>query len=311
MKNPYENLSPEAVAYRKQQIEALRKNKKIVSLLSQNKKNLKFLEDHSSILTDWLKNQETCYECVGLSNCAYAKKGIAGMSKELEFDEDGYMTEVLRPCRYRQEQEKRNAHLRNFWINHMDANGHLVNLPEISPAEPQAYINAAVTLLGSFDMKFGVYLYGQAGTGKSYLLSGLANEYAKADQSVCFVRFPRMISELKQNLADEQYKKELLWDLSHCDVLILDDIGSEAATPWTRDEILFPILDERMNQKKKTYFSSNLALENLINHYLFKYENDSEVAALRLMDRIKTLSMPVLLAGESRRIHPTNLGGVK
>lgn len=305
MKNPFENVSPEVLELRKRQIERLSRNPKIIDLLKKNRKDMKFLSQNAAVLASWLDSEEMCQECTGLPNCAKRINSIAGMKPVLEFDEDGFMSEVLRPCRYLKEQSQKRTHLKNFWINHMDPDGEMVDLEKLSPVnETRAYLSAGLQLLGSVSADFGVYLNGQAGTGKSYLLSGVANKHALMNKSVCFVRLPRLISEIKQNLSDEQYRKEIMWDLIHCDVLILDDIGSEAASTWTRDEILFPVLDERMNQKRKTYFSSNLSMDNLKTHYMFARESNTEIAVSRLMDRIRSLAMPLPLLGESRRISP-------
>lgn len=48
--------------------------------------------------------------------------------------------------------------------------------------------------------------------------------------------------------------KRVMNHLRYSDVLVLDDIGAESITQWTRDEILLPILDERMNKGMKSLF---------------------------------------------------------
>lgn len=85
------------------------------------------------------------------------------------------------------------------------------------------------------------------------------------------------------------------------DVLFLDDIGSESISAWTRDEILFPILEYRMNNRLKTYFTSNYTLEELKLRYGRVREENSEVASLRIIERIRTLAILCPLQGNSRR----------
>ena len=84
-------------------------------------------------------------------------------------------------------------------------------------------------------------------------------------------------------------------------VLVLDDIGAESITQWTRDEILLPVLDERMNKGMKTYFTSNYSMEELEQQYRLVNKPNNTIASLRILERIRTLSKPVELSGKSRR----------
>ena len=118
---------------------------------------------------------------------------------------------------------------------------------------------------------------------------------------VSFIKVPLFIQDIKQSMYDNEYRQDMIGHLRFSEVLVLDDIGSEAITPWTRDEILFPILDYRMNHELKTYFTSNYTLEELEQHYCLRDKENGYVASLRLMERIKALSTPVSLLGKSRR----------
>ena len=84
------------------------------------------------------------------------------------------------------------------------------------------------------------------------------------------------------------------------DVVVLDDIGAESISAWFLNEILFPVLDQRMEQRKKTYFTSNYTWDDLKERY-GTAEKNGQIAADRVMERIRTLSDMVLLIGKSRR----------
>ena len=128
-----------------------------------------------------------------------------------------------------------------------------------------------------------------------------ANHYAKAGQTVCFVNMPQCIQSLKQNMTDSRFRMTMLSRMKFCDVLFLDDIGSESISAWTRDEILFPILEYRMNNRLKTYFTSNYTLEELKKQYAKVREESAEVASMRILERIRSLAVPCGLYGPSRR----------
>lgn len=302
MKNEYGVLSPELKEYRIRLIENLRKNPVIRKFLADNHKDESFLDLHASLMADYLNTLETCRHCQGRQFCPFPTRGLY---QGIQIDEDGWLNSVLIPCRYEREEQKKRSFRKKIWHSDMDADCSQLKMTDFKlTGEPQQYIQAYLQISGSKNTDFGAYLYGQAGTGKSYLLSALANTYASENNSVCFIRVPLLISNIRDHMGDEQYRRELLWDLKNCDVLFLDDMGSEAATPWVRDSILFPILDERMNMKRKTYFSSNQTMQELKNRYVFGNEYNSEVAADRLLDRIRTLACPVLLKGTSRRKAP-------
>ena len=67
-------------------------------------------------------------------------------------------------------------------------------------------------------------------------------------------------------------------------------IGAESATAWSRDEILCPILQYRMDEKLPTFFTSNLDLISLENHYAITSKGDEIIKAGRIISRINQLS---------------------
>ena len=186
----------------------------------------------------------------------------------------------------------------------LKANDYLIDLNDasfLSAAKEKEYGLAYTQSVSSIPLNQGVYLYGNPGTGKSYLMKGICNYYAKSNKSVSFVQVPLLIQELKQFMMDNEYRQRVMNHLRYSDVLVLDDIGAESITQWTRDEILLPILDERMNKGMKTYFTSNYSMEELEQQYRLANKPNNTIASLRILERIRTLSKPVELSGKSRR----------
>ena len=91
------------------------------------------------------------------------------------------------------------------------------------------------------------------GLARRIFVSAWPNYYAQNQKSVSFVKMPQFISELKQAMYDNDFRQKQMNALKFSDIVFLDDIGAEALSAWTRDEILLPILEYRMNHKKKTY----------------------------------------------------------
>ena len=82
--------------------------------------------------------------------------------------------------------------------------------------------------------------------------------------------------------------------LKRCDYLAIDDIGSEYVSSWVRDEVWYNIINDRLDNKKITYFSSNFSLKALVKIYAETKEiKDYEIKlikAQRLVRRISDLA---------------------
>ncbi|WHY76420.1 primosomal protein DnaI [Neobacillus sp. WH10] len=147
----------------------------------------------------------------------------------------------------------------------------------------------------------GLYLYGKFGVGKSYLLGAIANELARKQISSMIVYVPELLREMKSSIADSTLN-EKIEALKKEPILMLDDIGAEAMSSWTRDEVLGPILQFRMLESLPTFFTSNFDFKGLEHHLTYSQRGEEEkMKALRIMERIRTLSEPVLVGGPNRR----------
>jgi primosomal protein DnaI len=147
----------------------------------------------------------------------------------------------------------------------------------------------------------GLYLYGKFGVGKSYLLGAIANELAKKQISSMIVYVPELLREMKSAIADHTLN-EKIEALKKEPILMLDDIGAEAVSSWTRDEVLGPILQFRMLEKLPTFFTSNFDLQGLEHHLTYSQRGEEEkMKARRIMERIRSLSEPVVVDGPNRR----------
>ena len=234
----------------------------------------------------------------------YCTQGMKGKVLKLNIDDFGYLNDCYVSCRFKKSMEQQMAHQSKFRLSHMSEADYLIDLNDDSfqkAIQDSDYAQVYNGVVGSIALNKGVYLYGNPGVGKSYLLKGVSNYYAKNGKSVSFVQVPLLIQELKQFMTDNEYRQNLLGHLRFSDVLILDDIGAESITQWTRDEILLPVLDQRMNNNLKTYFTSNYSLEELEQQYRACSKMNGNVASLRILERIRTLSNPISLMGKSRR----------
>ncbi len=165
----------------------------------------------------------------------------------------------------------------------------------------------------------GIYLYGEFGIGKTYAMNQLLEETKKVQvingnvENTTFSEYrgylivwPTLINELKQNMNNKDsttYYQHDWKKFINCQILIIDDIGGEIASDWELREILFPLLNNRIEKKLTTFFTSNFSIKELTNHYLKK----SDVITVgRVIDRIRGLTQEVLLTGENLRRNSWN-----
>lgn len=154
--------------------------------------------------------------------------------------------------------------------------------------------------------KKGLYLHGQPGVGKTYLLIRLANVLANNNWKVAFISVINLINRVKKSFNVFNSESSLVEILLGADVLFLDDIGGESVSSWVRDDLLFRILNDRISRQLSTFFSSNFTTTTLTTIYdNIKNEiNDKEinkVKSLRIVDRIRGLATELELLGNSRR----------
>jgi len=148
----------------------------------------------------------------------------------------------------------------------------------------------------------GLYLYGDFGVGKSFMVAALAHDLSeKRGVSSTLLHYPSFVIDVKNAIGDGNVKT-LVDELKLSEVLILDDIGAEQSTPWVRDEILQVILQYRMQEDLPTFFTSNFNFDDLEQHFAKgKHGNDETWEARRVMERIRYLAEETRLEGVNRR----------
>lgn len=122
----------------------------------------------------------------------------------------------------------------------------------------------------NFDSDYhNLFFYGTVGTGKSFLSGCVAKELIERGHSVIYFGATGLFDLLSKNSFDYKNREELrsaYADLYQCDLLIVDDLGTELTNQFITSQ-LFALLNERHMGKKATIISTNLSLEELRNRY--------------------------------------------
>jgi len=120
------------------------------------------------------------------------------------------------------------------------------------------------------DTKMSLLFWGEPGLGKTFLSTCIAKELIAKNHSVIYETAYKtfsMLEELKFKRNDSADKLKFKVDkLYSCDLLILDDLGSEFSTQYTT-AALFDIINSRLIAGKKTVINTNLSIEELKKKY--------------------------------------------
>lgn len=124
------------------------------------------------------------------------------------------------------------------------------------------YLDYCKAYANGFDTKMpSLLLAGMTGTGKTFMSSCIAKAVTEKGFSVVF----GSVSTYLRRLEDEHFGRregDTFDVLARCDLLILDDLGSEFKTPFT-ESALYDVINSRINLRKPTIISTNLSSSEL------------------------------------------------
>jgi len=107
-------------------------------------------------------------------------------------------------------------------------------------------------------------LQGGYGCGKTHLAAAIANDSITRGRQALFVVVPDLLDHLRATYAptsttpyDERFEQ-----VRSAALLILDDLGTQAATPWAMEK-LFQIFNYRYNAQLPTVVTTNHVLEEI------------------------------------------------
>lgn len=161
-----------------------------------------------------------------------------------------------------------------------------------SLATMQDAYEEARKFVDTFGKEFrNLFLYGDPGVGKSFLSNCIARELINQSNSVIYLSSFQLFDTLAKGKFDkDEQAQKINQHLLNCDLLIIDDLGTELINSLTVSQ-LFLCLNERLLNRKPTIISTNLSLDTLVDIY-------SE----RIFSRITSNYSMLKLVGDDIRI---------
>lgn len=110
---------------------------------------------------------------------------------------------------------------------------------------------------------------GRPGLGKTFLCHSIAKELLQSGKSVIYQSAPDLmdlVRKYKFNFENEEQGDEALNNINTCDLLIIDDLGTELSTQFS-GLVIYNILNKRLLESKKMIIATNLDVKEIMRDY--------------------------------------------
>jgi len=277
----------------KTNIHAIVNDEELVNHIKQNELSKELIEklhlndielvDYFQIIERYLKDHASCINCKSKNDCTHSTKGYA---YQLKRDEDNQVTDYLSVCdKYKSyykkldnfiystfnKEELLDENQKTFFQDNMEKLGESFSACIESIYNDIPNHGAFVTLS---DSKLRLKLV------KS-LAVGLLNKH-----TVSIVKMNDMLKEIKDNFKNYD-ALDIVSELKKSEIVIIDGLGSESVSAWTRDDILYSLLDTRIQNGKVTILCSEYNLDELSKIYMLN--NYKDLKAERLIEKFKEI----------------------
>ena len=205
---------------------------------------------------------------IGDPDCPHCQ-GQGYLRADLPIDHPDFGRLQICTCRLADVRER--MHARLFHMSQLDELQHLtfdsfnqhgrVGLGSRQQESLERAYNQAHTF--SEQVKGWLLIQGGYGCGKTHLAAAVANNAVGIGIPTLFLTVPDLLDQLRFSYSDEEVTFEDRFEqIRSAPLLILDDFGTQSATPWAREK-LFQILNFRYINQLPLVVTTNLAIEEI------------------------------------------------
>lgn len=129
-------------------------------------------------------------------------------------------------------------------------------------------LETCLQFVRNFDSEFAnLFFYGDTGVGKTFLSHCIARELLNTTHSVIYFSAQEFFDHVaERHFHQHSGSGEDTGYLYDCDLLIIDDLGTELTNSFV-NAALFSCINERLSSRKSTIISTNLPLDSFANVY--------------------------------------------
>ena len=123
--------------------------------------------------------------------------------------------------------------------------------------------------------KNGLIISGHVGSGKTHLSASIANDFAEKCIPVLFGTFIEHLEQIRSEF-ESAGANEYLQEMKTTMVLVIDDLGKEKPSDWTR-QVLYEVVNYRYEHQLPIIVTSNFTdaeLANYVGHPIFSRLNE-------------------------------------
>lgn len=199
----------------------------------------------------------------------------------------------LEPCICRANEISDNARKRLYELSNLARLSHLTfenfnrsgnpKAEFVSPQEAES-LHQAVDASEEFahDLKGWLLLEGAYGCGKTHLAAAIANAAVQRGVPTLFITVPDLLDSLRYSFSDPTTSyEERFEEIRNADLLVMDDFGTQNATPWAQEK-LFQIINSRYINKLPTVITTNLILDEIESRIRSRLQDSEFVKYVRI-----------------------------
>lgn len=227
-------------------------------LQKMKEENLSLQKELSELLTaHGIKTLEPEYACPKCRDTGYIDGRMCGCMKELLQSESYRELNAMTPLAL--------STFSSFSL------GYYSDEPRDGRPSDREIMGNTLRYCVSYAQKFrldspSLILTGGTGLGKTHLSLAIANEAIQKGFGVVYTSVGNLISKLEDEHFGRDSGTGTMTSLQDCDLLILDDLGTEFRSSFSSSAV-YSIVSTRLMLKKPTIISTNLSTKEMVDYY--------------------------------------------